>query len=108
MSRSYKIAVIPVATARGLRSCAEAREGPSGGGIRQVRLQPRNYTPYDLGGERYLKRTGEVLPDRRRSTEFRGSSPRFCWARSVIPMLQPGILEKGILLRRRGLHWTST
>ena len=53
---------------------------------------------YDLGGERYLK-TGEILPDsviedlRKCDTIFLGAIGH--------PDVQPGILEKGLLLKAR-------
>jgi len=53
---------------------------------------------YDFGGERYL-RTGEVLPDSA-VTEFRQFKAIFLGAVGH-PKVQPGILEKGILLRLR-------
>ncbi len=57
-----------------------------------------NFTPYDLGGERYL-RTKEALPDsvvedlRQFRAIFLGAIGH--------PDVKPGILEKGILLRLR-------
>ncbi len=57
-----------------------------------------NYTPYDFGGDRYL-RTHEVLPD-----SAVGELRKF---RAILlgaighPDVKPGILEKGILLRLR-------
>ena len=57
-----------------------------------------NWHPYDLGGERYLK-TGEVLPDSV-VTELRKFKAIFLGAVGH-PQVQPGILEKGILLRLR-------
>ncbi len=61
----------------------------------QVKL---NYTPYDIGGDRYLK-TGEVLPD-----SVLGELRRFpaiLLGAIGHPEVKPGILEKGILLRTR-------
>lgn len=61
----------------------------------QVKL---HYTPYDLGGARYL-RTGEALPD-----SVLAELRKF---RAILlgaighPDVKPGILEKGILLRTR-------
>ena len=57
-----------------------------------------DYTPYDVGGERYLK-TGETLPD---STveELRKHSSIFLGAIGH-PDVKPGILEVGILLKAR-------
>ena len=57
-----------------------------------------NWHHYDLGGERYLK-TGEVLPDSV-VTELRKFKAIFLGAVGH-PQVQPGILEKGILLRLR-------
>ena len=57
-----------------------------------------DYTPYDVGGERYLK-TGETLPDsiveelRKHSSIFLGAIGH--------PDVKPGILEVGILLKAR-------
>jgi len=55
-------------------------------------------TPYDIGGERYLK-TGEVLPDSVLE-ELRAYDVIFLGAIGH-PDVKPGILEKGILLRTR-------
>lgn len=55
-------------------------------------------TPYDIGGERYLK-TGEILPDSVLD-EFRKQDVLFLGAIGH-PDVKPGILEKGILLRAR-------
>jgi 3-isopropylmalate dehydrogenase len=57
-----------------------------------------NWQHYDLGGERYLK-TGEILPDSV-VTELRKFKAIFLGAVGH-PQVQPGILEKGILLRLR-------
>jgi len=57
-----------------------------------------NYTPYDVGGERYLK-TGEVLPDSVLA-ELR-KFPAILLGAIGHPDVKPGILEKGILLRTR-------
>jgi 3-isopropylmalate dehydrogenase len=57
-----------------------------------------NYTPYDIGGERYLK-TGEVLPDSV-VTELR-KFPAILLGAIGHPDVKPGVLEKGILLRTR-------
>jgi 3-isopropylmalate dehydrogenase len=57
-----------------------------------------NYTPYDFGGERYL-RTGEVLPDSA-VPELR-KFPAILLGAIGHPDVKPGILEKGILLRMR-------
>ena len=55
-------------------------------------------TNYDLGGERYL-RTGEILPDGM-VDELRGYDAIFLGAIGH-PEVQPGVLEKGLLLRLR-------
>ena len=55
-------------------------------------------TPYDLGGERYL-RTGEALPESV-VTELR-QFPAILLGAIGHPEVKPGILEKGILLRLR-------
>ena len=57
-----------------------------------------NYTPYDIGGERYLK-TGEILPDSVLA-ELR-KFPAILLGAIGHPGVKPGILEKGILLRTR-------
>lgn len=57
-----------------------------------------DYTPYDLGGERYLK-TGEALPDSVLA-ELR-KFPAILLGAIGHPDVKPGILEKGILLRTR-------
>ena len=57
-----------------------------------------NFTPYDIGGERYL-RTGEVLPDSVVG-ELR-QFPAILLGAIGHPDVKPGILEKGILLRMR-------
>jgi 3-isopropylmalate dehydrogenase len=92
---TYKIAVIPgdgtgpEVVAEGLK-VLNAVAGPAG-----LKL---DFTPYDLGGERYLK-TGEVLPPsvvpelRRFHAIYLGAIGH--------PDVKPGILEKGLLLRLR-------
>jgi len=57
-----------------------------------------NYTPYDLGGERYL-RTQETLPDS--VVEELRKFPAILLGAIGHPGVKPGILEKGILLRLR-------
>ena len=57
-----------------------------------------NYTPYDLGGERYL-RTQEALPDS--VVEELRKFPAILLGAIGHPEVKPGILEKGILLRLR-------
>jgi len=57
-----------------------------------------DFTPYDLGGDRYLK-TGEILPDSVLA-EFRKFHAIYLGAIGH-PDVKPGILEAGILLRTR-------
>jgi 3-isopropylmalate dehydrogenase len=57
-----------------------------------------DYTPYDLGGDRYL-RTGEAMPDSVLN-ELR-QFPAILLGAIGHPDVKPGILEKGILLRTR-------
>lgn len=57
-----------------------------------------NYTPYDFGGERYL-RNGETLPDSA-IEEFRKQDALYLGAIGH-PDVKPGILETGILLKAR-------
>ncbi|MCK6554217.1 3-isopropylmalate dehydrogenase [Candidatus Binatia bacterium] len=57
-----------------------------------------NWTPYDFGGDRYL-RTGEVLPDS--AVEELRKFPAILLGAIGHPDVKPGILEKGILLRLR-------
>lgn len=56
------------------------------------------YTPYDIGGDRYLK-TGEVLPDS--VLEELRRFPAILLGAIGHPDVKPGVLEKGILLRTR-------
>jgi 3-isopropylmalate dehydrogenase len=55
-------------------------------------------TPFDLGGERYLK-TGEILPDS--AVAELGGFDSILLGAIGHPDVRPGILEKGILLRLR-------
>ena len=57
-----------------------------------------DYTPYDFGGDRYLK-TGETLPDSA-IEEFRKHQALYLGAIGH-PDVKPGILEVGILLKTR-------
>jgi 3-isopropylmalate dehydrogenase len=57
-----------------------------------------DFTPYDLGGDRYLK-TGEILPDSVLA-EFRKFHAIYLGAIGH-PDVKPGILEAGILLKTR-------
>jgi 3-isopropylmalate dehydrogenase len=92
---TYRIAVIPgdgtgpEVVAEGLKVLG-AVAGPAG-----IQF---DFTPYDLGGERY-KRTGETLPDSVLE-ELRQCSAIYLGAIGH-PEVAPGILEKGILLKLR-------
>ncbi|MCL1972105.1 MAG: 3-isopropylmalate dehydrogenase [Endomicrobia bacterium] len=95
MSKMYKIAQLP-----GDGTGPEVlREG-----VKAVEAAAKKnnfkieWTPYDLGGERYMK-TGEILPDSVVS-EFKQMDAMFLGAIGH-PDVKPGILEKGILLRLR-------
>ncbi len=57
-----------------------------------------DYTPYDLGGERYL-RTGEMLPDSVLA-ELRDHQAILLGAVGT-PEVPPGVLERGLLLKLR-------
>jgi 3-isopropylmalate dehydrogenase len=91
----YRIAVIPgdgtgpEVVAEGLKVLAAATQKT---GVKY------ELTNYDLGGERYL-RTEEILPDGV-VDELRGYDAIFLGAIGH-PEVQPGILEKGLLLRLR-------
>jgi isocitrate/isopropylmalate dehydrogenase len=78
------------------RSHPRGRQGPR-------RRRPKfgfklDYTPYDFGGDRYL-RTGETLPDSA-IAEFRKHQAIYLGAIGH-PDVKPGILEVGILLKTR-------
>ncbi len=95
MSKNYKIAVIP-----GDGTGPEViREG-----IKVLRSAEKKYgfkfefREYDFGGERY-KKTGEVLPDSALQ-ELRKFDAIYLGAIGH-PDVEPGILEKGILLKIR-------
>ncbi|MDR3244009.1 MAG: 3-isopropylmalate dehydrogenase [Elusimicrobiota bacterium] len=95
MSKTYKIALIP-----GDETGPEVlREG-----VKVIEAAAKkndfklDFTEYDLGGKRYLK-TGEILPDSVLA-EFKQFDAMFLGAIGH-PSVQPGILEKGILLRLR-------
>jgi 3-isopropylmalate dehydrogenase len=57
-----------------------------------------NYTPFDFGGDRYL-RTNEVLPDS--AADDLRNFPAVLLGAIGHPDVKPGVLEKGILLRLR-------
>ena len=95
MGKSYKIAVVP-GDGTGPEVVDEGRKA-----LRAAAAKfgfDLEMTDFDYGGERYL-RTGEVLPEdavdqlRRFDAIFLGAIGH--------PDVQPGILEKGILLRLR-------
>ncbi len=93
--RSYKIAVLPgdgtgpEVVREGLKALEAAA---AKAGFRY------DLEHYDLGGERYLK-TGDILPDAVLE-ELRGFDAIFLGAIGH-PDVEPGILEKGLLLRLR-------
>ncbi|MDO8730687.1 MAG: 3-isopropylmalate dehydrogenase [Candidatus Omnitrophota bacterium] len=95
MGRTYKIGVIggdgtgPEVVKEGLKVLSAVSE-KTGFDV--------DLTPFDLGGERYL-RTGETVPDSV-IDELKGMSAIYLGAIGH-PEVKPGILEKGILLRLR-------
>ena len=95
MGRTYKIAVIggdgtgPEVVKEGLKVLSAVSE-KTGFDV--------DLTPYDLGGERYLK-SNETLPDSVLQ-ELRGMNAIYLGAIGH-PDVKPGILEKGILLKIR-------
>lgn len=93
--KTYKIAVLPGDGTGG----EVVREGLK---VLEAVSSRNNFkldkTPYDFGGERYLK-TGEVLPDSALD-EFRKHQAIYLGAVGH-PGVKPGILEKGLLLRLR-------
>jgi 3-isopropylmalate dehydrogenase len=94
---TYRIAVIagdgvgPEVTAQALKSLRAAADR-FGFAV--------DVTEYDLGGARYLA-TGEVLPDGV-VTELRSHDAMLLGAVGT-PEVPPGVLERGLLLRLRGL-----
>ncbi|NWF54091.1 MAG: 3-isopropylmalate dehydrogenase [Syntrophaceae bacterium] len=66
--------------------------------VREKENFKMDFTPYDLGGDRYLK-TGEILPDSVLA-EFRKFHAIYLGAIGH-PDVKPGLLEQGILLRTR-------
>lgn len=95
MAKTYKIGVIG-GDGTGPEVTAEA--------VKVVQATAKKFkfkldlTPYDIGGERYLK-TGEILPDSVLA-EFRKHDALLLGAVGH-PDVKPGILEKGLLLRAR-------
>jgi 3-isopropylmalate dehydrogenase len=66
--------------------------------VREKENFKMDFTPFDLGGDRYLK-TGEILPDSVLA-EFRKFHAIYLGAIGH-PDVKPGLLEQGILLRTR-------
>ncbi len=95
MSKTYKIAQLPgdgtgpEVLKEGIKVVEEAAKKNN------FKIE---WTPYDLGGERYIK-TGEILPDSM-VEEFKKLDAMYLGAIGH-PDVKPGILEKGILLRLR-------
>jgi 3-isopropylmalate dehydrogenase len=95
MGKTYKIAVLPgdgtgpEVVAEGLK-VLDAAAGKHGFAL--------DLTPYDFGGDRYL-RTGEILPASA-VDELRGFDSIYLGAIGH-PEVEPGILEKGLLLQLR-------
>lgn len=95
MSQPIKIAVVP-GDGTGPEVTAEAMKVLAA--VAQLEGIAYETTPYDLGGERYL-RTGEILPDSV-FEELRGHDAIFLGAVGH-PQVAPGVLEKGLLLELR-------
>jgi len=95
MGKTYEIGVIPgdgtgpEVIAEGLRVLKAVAEKTD---------SKYNLIHYDFGGERYLK-TGETLPDS--AIEELGQLDSIYLGAIGHPDVQPGILEKGILLNLR-------
>ncbi len=95
MSKGFKIGVIP-GDGTGPEVIAEGiKVLEAVGETKDIRF---NLVHYDFGGERYLK-TGEALPDSA-IDDFRQLDAIYLGAIGH-PDVQPGILEKGILLNMR-------
>ena len=95
MSTTYNIALVPgdgtgPEVIREGRKVVEAAAAKYGFNIK--------FTPYDLGGDRYLA-TGDLLPDQVLG-ELNDMDAIYLGAIGH-PGVQPGILEKGILLKMR-------
>jgi 3-isopropylmalate dehydrogenase len=95
MAKSYRIALIP-GDGTGPEVVDEAVKALKAAGEREnIQFE---MTPYDLGGDRYLK-TGEILPD--------GIVDELQEFDSILlgaighPDVKPGVLEKGLLLTLR-------
>jgi 3-isopropylmalate dehydrogenase len=93
--KSYKIALMP-GDGTGPEVIAEGVKVLKSLG--QKAGIPFDWTPYDLGGERY-KNTGEILPDSVLA-DLRKADAIYLGAIGH-PDVKPGILEKGLLLRLR-------
>jgi 3-isopropylmalate dehydrogenase len=95
MGRTYKIAVLP-GDGTGPEVVAEGLK------VLQAAAAKHQFaldlTPYDFGGDRYLS-TGEILPDSA-VEELKGVDSIYLGAIGH-PAVEPGILEKGLLLRLR-------
>ncbi len=95
MKNKYRIGVIPgdgtgpEVVAEGLKVLASAADRAGFG---------YELLPYDFGGERYLK-TGELLPDS--AVQELGQMDAVYLGAIGHPDVQPGVLEKGILLKLR-------
>ncbi len=95
MGKTYKIAVMP-GDGTGPEVVAEGLKALQAAAAKhQFAL---DLTHYDFGGERYL-RTGEILPDSA-VDELKGFDSIYLGAVGH-PDVEPGILEKGLLLRLR-------
>jgi 3-isopropylmalate dehydrogenase len=95
MSESYSVAVIP-GDGTGPEVIREGKKVLQAAG--SLYVFDLDFIDYDLGGNRFLK-TGEVLPDSV-VEELRQAKAIYLGAIGH-PDVQPGILEKGILLRLR-------
>jgi len=95
MGRTYKIAVLP-GDGTGPEVVAEGLK------VLQAAAAKHQFaldlTHYDFGGDRYM-RTGEILPDSA-VDELKGVDSIYLGAVGH-PDVEPGILEKGLLLRLR-------
>ena len=95
MGKTYKIAVLP-GDGTGPEVVAEGSKVLQAAAARhQFAL---DLTHYDFGGDRYM-RTGEILPDSA-VEELKGFDSIYLGAVGH-PDVEPGILEKGLLLRLR-------
>ena len=95
MSKSYSIAVIP-GDGTGPEVVREGKKVLHA--VAALNDFSLDFTDYDLGGDRFLK-TGEILPDSALD-ELKLADSIYLGAIGH-PEVQPGILEKGILLKLR-------